>query len=267
MCKKVRRRLLIRPGAIGDFLVSLPAMEAFCADWTEVWCARQNVPLARFAHNARAIPETGLDRLGFLPAEATVSRLREFDSIISWYGSNNEEFQKLALNELKLNITFLQALPSGQGGALEFYRRQVLALGARLVGQRYPQLPCPRITRTFAAIHPFASGLKKQAPLKVFQNAASRFANQMPVQWMRGPEDDLPGATFIPNLYDLACWLAGARVYVGNDSGIAHLAAAVGTPVVALFPATDPVMWTPRGPAVTAIQLRSWNEAIVPAAG
>jgi ADP-heptose:LPS heptosyltransferase len=30
-------------------------------------------------------------------------------------------------------------------------------------------------------------------------------------------------------------WLATARLYIGNDSGITHLAAAVGTPVVALF--------------------------------
>jgi ADP-heptose:LPS heptosyltransferase len=133
--------------------------------------------------------------------------------------------------------------------------------------RRDPQVPCPRIPRTFAAIHPFASGLKKQVPLAVFQTAAKRFENRMPVQWLRGPEDDLPSGTFIPNLYDLACWLAGARVYVGNDSGITHLAAAVGTPVVALFPATDPATWTPRGPAVSAIQLTRWNEAIVPAAG
>jgi ADP-heptose:LPS heptosyltransferase len=40
------RRLLIRPGAIGDFIVSLPAMEALRGDYTEVWCAEQNVPLA-----------------------------------------------------------------------------------------------------------------------------------------------------------------------------------------------------------------------------
>jgi ADP-heptose:LPS heptosyltransferase len=266
MCKKVRRRLLIRPGAIGDFIVSLPAMEAVRADWTEVWCARQNVPLARFADTARPIPETGLDRLGFLPAEATVSRLREFDSIISWYGSNNEHFQKLALDELKLNITFLQALPTGRGNALEFYRRQALQLGAN-PAERYPRVPCPRIPRTFAVIHPFASGSKKQAPMALFRNAARRLANRMPVKWLRGPEDELPGATSFSNLYDLACWLAGARVYVGNDSGIAHLAVAVGTPVVALFSATDPAKWTPRGPAVSAIQLTRLNVAIVPAAG
>jgi ADP-heptose:LPS heptosyltransferase len=55
------------------------------------------------------------------------------------------------------------------------------------------------------------------------------------------------------DLYDLACWLATARVYIGNDSGITHLTAAVGTPVVALFGPTDPRVWAPRGPAVQVI--------------
>jgi ADP-heptose:LPS heptosyltransferase len=37
-------------------------------------------------------------------------------------------------------------------------------------------------------------------------------------------------------------------LYIGNDSGITHLAAAVGTPVLALFgPASDPAVWVPRG--------------------
>ena len=55
------------------------------------------------------------------------------------------------------------------------------------------------------------------------------------------------------NLYDLACWLASARVYIGNDSGITHLAAAVGTPVVAIFGPTDPVVWAPRGKDISLV--------------
>jgi ADP-heptose:LPS heptosyltransferase len=55
------------------------------------------------------------------------------------------------------------------------------------------------------------------------------------------------------NLYELACWLASARVYIGNDSGITHLAAAVGTPVVAVMGATDPAVWAPRGERVRVV--------------
>src|SRR2546422_9830973 len=88
------RRLLIRPGAVGDFILSLPAMVALRADYTEVWCAEQNVPLARFADSARSIGAAGLDRLGLLPAEDVIGQLRGFDSIVSWYGAALPEFRE-----------------------------------------------------------------------------------------------------------------------------------------------------------------------------
>ena len=34
---------------------------------------------------------------------------------------------------------------------------------------------------------------------------------------------------------------------IGNDSGMTHLAAAAGTPAIALFGPTDPAVWGPRG--------------------
>jgi heptosyltransferase-2 len=46
---------------------------------------------------------------------------------------------------------------------------------------------------------------------------------------------------------ELAAVLARARVVVANDSGPMHLAAAVGTPVVAIFGPTDPGRTGPRG--------------------
>ena len=48
---------------------------------------------------------------------------------------------------------------------------------------------------------------------------------------------------------ELAQWLATASLYVGNDSGITHLAAAVGVPVVAIFRASDARVWLPRSRA------------------
>ena len=73
------------------------------------------------------------------------------------------------------------------------------------------------------------------------------------VQWCAGPEESLEHAVRIPNLLQLAQWIATARAYVGNDSGITHLAASVGTPVVALFGPVDPTVWAPRGEKVRVI--------------
>ena len=52
----------------------------------------------------------------------------------------------------------------------------------------------------------------------------------------------------------LAAVLAQASLFVGNDSGVTHLAASVGTPTVALFGPTDPTRWAPIGPAVQVLQ-------------
>jgi heptosyltransferase-1 len=54
----------------------------------------------------------------------------------------------------------------------------------------------------------------------------------------------IPGATVLPpmRLTELAAQLAAARIVVGVDTGLAHLAAALGRPVLALFSASDPAL-------------------------
>ena len=255
------RRLLIRPGAIGDFILSLPALESLRADYTEVWCAGPNVALlkfARFADGARSITAAGLDRLGLLNDHDVVERLRGFDSIVSWYGTNRPEFQALT-RELGLFFQFLPALPDGRAHAVDFYNNQARLFYNNRTGgvapSRFPVLPCPAAARSFAVIHPFASAVAKRAPMKWFQAVANRLEREMPVHWLCGPQETLAGAVRIDDLYDLACWLAQARIFVGNDSGISHLAAAVRTPCLTLFQSTDPAVWSPRGPSVWPTRL------------
>jgi ADP-heptose:LPS heptosyltransferase len=48
-----------------------------------------------------------------------------------------------------------------------------------------------------------------------------------------------------------------ATVFVGHDSGLTHLAAALGRPTVAIFGPTDPEIWGPRGAHVTVVQMMS----------
>jgi heptosyltransferase-2 len=63
---------------------------------------------------------------------------------------------------------------------------------------------------------------------------------------------DLCGRT---TLVEAAAWLRGARAALGNDSGLSHLAAACGTPILALYGATDPGGSTPWGPHSRALRL------------
>jgi ADP-heptose:LPS heptosyltransferase len=250
------KRLIIRPGAIGDFIVSIPAMECLRAGYLEVWAAPPNVPLAeRFADQARSIASTGLDLLEITGAsDRLLADLSGFDSIISWYGANRAEFRN-AVAALRLPFQFLAALPpEGCGShAVDFYLAQVRSTVniAPCASDGIPRIRCDGVRGGFAAIHPFAGSLKKRWPLERFQELARGLARRMPVEWCRGPDDALAGARCFNDLYELAGWLAGARIYIGNDSGPSHLAAAVGTPVVALFGPSDAAVWAPRGPHAT----------------
>ena len=65
------------------------------------------------------------------------------------------------------------------------------------------------------------------------------------------PVADLIGALSLETLLAL---LKEARLFLGNESGPMHMAAAAGTPVVGLFGLTNPVQWGPVG--VPSISLR-----------
>lgn len=68
-----------------------------------------------------------------------------------------------------------------------------------------------------------------------------------------------------PDLLRVAALLKRCRGFLGNDSGTAHLAAAVGTPTVALFGETDPAQYAPRGPHVRVIKAATMSEISVDA--
>lgn len=248
------RRLVIRPGAIGDLILSLPALESLQTGYTEVWVSSPNVPLIRFAHSVRSIAATGLNLLGVTePPAALIEELRSFDSIVSWYGANRPEFREVT-KSLGFPISFHQALPAGLGGkvqhATDFYLEQLgLSPGA------VPRIPCDVPREPFAVIHPFSGSPRKNWPLEKFRALARGLERTMQVRWCTGREDPpLERAVLIDDLYELACWLARASLYIGNDSGITHLAAAVGTPVLALFGPTDPAVWGPRNAQVRIVR-------------
>jgi len=250
------RRLAIRPGGIGDFVLSLPALECLKTEYFEVWTHARTVPLARFADHARSIASTGLDLLGVSdPPAGLIEELRAFDSIVSWYGANRPEFRE-ATEALRLPFQFFPALPPSDSRihAADFYLEQARTI-ADCSGDGIPRIPCEKTRGDYAVIHPFSGSRAKDWPLEKYRALAGKLGRVMPVRWCSGEEDPpLDGAVRIDDLYELACWLAGARLYIGNDSGITHLAAAAGAPALALFGPTDPAIWAPRGPNVRVVR-------------
>jgi heptosyltransferase-3 len=249
------RRLIIRPGAIGDCVLALPAIERLRADFTEVWVASRNIPLIRFADRVRSIAATGLDLVGIPgvePPAGLLDILAGFDSIVSWYGTNRAEFRAAVAG---LPFEFLPAMPDEGAGlhAADFYLRQ-----AGDEGPAIPRIACHGAQGDYVVIHPFSGSARKNWPLERYRELAHALV--APVRWCAGPEETLEDAVRIENLYELACWIAGARLYIGNDSGITHLAAAAGTPVVALFGPTDPAIWAPRGERVRVVATTQLGE-------
>jgi heptosyltransferase-3 len=72
---------------------------------------------------------------------------------------------------------------------------------------------------------------------------------------------EMPGAINLAGeltLSQAACLLAHARVYVGPDTALTHMAAALGVPVVACYGPSDPVKWGPW-PAHYALHANPWR--------
>jgi hypothetical protein len=57
----------------------------------------------------------------------------------------------------------------------------------------------------------------------------------------------------------LSALISLCSLYIGSDSGVSHLAAAVGIPAIVIFGPTDPQVWAPRGRKVEIV-VREWTE-------
>jgi heptosyltransferase III len=249
------RRLLIRPGAIGDCILSFPALEHVVAESTEVWISTPLVPLVRFADTVRPLASTGIDLVGIgdvAVPERLKRRLQSFDSIISWYGANRPEFRD-ALVSMGMECQFHAALPPKNTceHATDFFAQQVGASEGLLPHVAVD--PCEK--RDAVVIHPFSGSPRKNWPLNLYRELATQLSFR--VEWTAGSEEELPEAFRFTSLAELGSWILGARLYIGNDSGITHLAAAVGVPTLALFGCSSARSWVPRGDNVTVIEAAS----------
>jgi ADP-heptose:LPS heptosyltransferase len=111
-------------------------------------------------------------------------------------------------------------------------------------------------------LHPGSGSRKKVWPLDRFLDLAHRLQNDFDSRILivlgpaEGPEVQKtfermgPIAAILAKdltLLQLASVMEGCRFFAGNDSGITHLAAALGLPTVAIFGPTDQRVWSPRG--------------------
>ncbi|MGB7721165.1 MAG: glycosyltransferase family 9 protein, partial [Bryobacteraceae bacterium] len=106
-------------------------------------------------------------------------------------------------------------------------------------------------TKTTAVIHPFATTAGKTWGAGGFVEVAQHLKQTgLAPLFIGGATDDFsPFRAFRvisgAPLSEIKSLIAAASLYVGNDSGPAHIAAALGVPAVVIFTASDPAIWGP----------------------
>jgi heptosyltransferase III len=104
----------------------------------------------------------------------------------------------------------------------------------------------------YAVLHPMASSPEKTWPHANFLALAAHLETNLGLDpvFIAGANEDLSAFSAYPcvqgaPLEEVKSLLAGAALFVGNDSGPAHIAAAFGRPVVVLFGSSDLDNWRP----------------------
>lgn len=247
--------LAIHPGALGDVLLAVPALRAFAAAGEEpVTVAAQphvGAALTALGLVAGAVPFEALrlDAL-FVDDPASVPRLPRVARVVSWFGARDPVY----VRRLHECIPRAIVAPSTADGLV--WKHLLATLGNR-PGEWRAAIDVPaRLRDAGAALlgeagwdgaaplviaHPGASGAAKRWPAEAFATvleAASSAGARIALQ--AGPLDADPVAELAarlatpplvlrsPTLSALGGALTRATAFIGNDSGVSHLAAAVG---------------------------------------
>ncbi|MFP4501845.1 MAG: glycosyltransferase family 9 protein [Candidatus Hydrogenedentota bacterium] len=268
--------LVIHSGGIGDFILTTPALAAFGQKEVIAVMGRlSRVSLATAMGVAEAVYD--MDAAGFhtllgTPSPHLMQCCAPHDRALVWMRDDDGRIAKgLRACGIK-NVLCLPGLPPAdwQQHASEYYCHCLGVPCGDVPRIAVPAAPGPDIV-----IHPGSGGARKNWPVEDFAAAARMLRKPgRRIGWCVGPaEEDIalpPGTHTIyrSSLLELAGVLASARLYIGNDSGITHLAAAAGCPTVAVFGPTEPAVWAPRGAHVRVVRADPWPvpEAVVDAA-
>ena len=228
------------------FDVALLLQNAFDAAWL-AWRARvpERIGYARDGRGILLTKAVPIPRHGEIPAHEKFYYL-ELLRRVGWSDSlQDETFIGLHVPEEKRRSAdeFLCKCGVRQGA-----RR--IAIGA---GASYGSAKCWPPSR-FAEV---ANRLQSEADADVilFGTAAEARVSTAISAEMRQPPIDLTGKTAIA---DLPALLSQCHLFIGNDSGAMHVAAAVGLPVVAVFGPTDPFGTSPVTQRCSIVQQKPY---------
>lgn len=282
------RILVIRGGAIGDFVLTLPAIkllrDGFPGAHIEILGHKHIIALAEqrfYADAIRSIEEGPLARFfaksAVLPAEL-IAYFSSFDLIVSYLFDPHGIFQE---NLTRCRIGEFIAGPSKLSGhehAAVQLARPLEEIGLHLpdpAARVYPTERDREFARNFLgetsepviALHPGSGSETKNWPIESWRELGEHlFSTHRGVLVIAGEADEerlrlletawknkpVRFAKHLP-LPHLAA-LFETSLFLGHDSGISHIAAAVGARSILLFGPTNPAVWAPANSNVAVLR-------------
>lgn len=283
--------LVIHQGALGDFILSLPALEAMRKTFPQAKSVMMGYPgileLAEkrfYADEILSVDQRGM--ASFFVREGSLDPslsqfFKRFD-LIAVFGRDGEgpviknlrrvcegrilhihsfppRDEKVHLSDHLLKQFAQYGFPAF-GSIPRLYLKGADREWARGFWKRKGVTPDER--SKVIILHPGSGSKKKVWPLGRFLNLAHVFQDHLGSRILvvfgpaEGPEVERafegvrPTAPILAKeltLLQLASVMEGCRFFIGNDSGISHLAAAISLPTVTIFGPTDQEVWSPRG--------------------
>jgi len=291
--------LVVHPGALGDVLQSVPALRALGrrGPLTFSGQARFGTLLHGLGVIDAALPFDSLGLEALFTREplppAMLACLAGFGRIVSWFGAKDELYRERLVAIARDSVIAASQPPDGS--RLPVWQHLLATTGQETeendhsgIAPLDPPAPCREeagrtlaglgmhASRPLLVVHPGAGGASKLWPVERHAGVVDRMMATTDAQVLihQGPTDAevaerlwrlLEGRAprlVEPRLPLLAAVFARAAIYLGGDSGVSHLAAAVGAPAVILFPPLTRERWAPWSPTARCLTMRDADDQV-----
>jgi ADP-heptose:LPS heptosyltransferase len=275
--------LVLRGGALGDFVVTLPALALLRQRWPQAEITLVGNATAAALARARGLLDkvfsqnearwSALFASGPLPPPLA-DWLNEFDLVVNyWPDPGGTLAAKFPTHPGQMFLA-AAAMPRRAPAAAHYCEplrrfgeppQLYVALDPLHEGKPAAD---PGRARTHIALHPGSGSPRKNWPAARWREVIACLPT--PVSLVLGEAElareetasflvwakSKPGVSLLisPPLEELISLFATSRLFLGHDSGVSHLAAACGARCVLLFGSTDATVWAPPAPNVRVLQ-------------
>lgn len=271
--------LLFHTGALGDFVTTIPAIQYYKKQNPEEKITLLGKPaIGKFAKDIGLIDDwLDVDGQKFLPlfyddfSGEAQRLLSAFSAAILFTGADAPISKNIAQSGIQ-RIFRQPPFPTSPQHIIDYHLSLFCNPETLAESDKIPVIIPPAEAFVSSenkfpadkskpiAIHPGSGSKKKNWPFDRFLQVAGFFrSKEVPVLWIKGPAEDgfdFPQEDTIAAdqpISVLAALLSRCAAYIGNDSGVTHLAAATGCRTVAVWGPSDLLVWGPRGKKVSII--------------